>query len=138
MGDEQQQHHPPPLPADDGRIVPIAVYPRTRLTTLIATRLGLSFYRDLPAPGYELPVLDVPFVLPARFRQRAKKSPPRMYITFRVNHHLQAPMGFRSACRHHFKGEQPALEAHLVALADRWLAFAGTPRPSRPNQLCSA
>jgi len=33
-----------------GRIKPLVAYPETRLTTLVATHLGLARYSDLPPP----------------------------------------------------------------------------------------
>lgn len=123
-GAQQQQGGRPLLPADDGRVVPLSVYPRTRLTTLIATRLGLAFYRDLPAPGYEsYPFLFSPLCYLLAFDSEGISAKDVRHLA-REGKHLR---GFRSACRQHLGGEQPALEVHLVALADRWLAFAGNP-----------
>lgn len=103
-----------------GRIKPLVAYPETRLTTLVATHLGLARYSDLPPPSFAVyACLLTPLAYLFIF-DNCSLGPKDLRHLKKEGRLLRE---FRAACRRFFDHEDEDLERDVRALGDLWLSF---------------
>lgn len=101
---------------------PLVAWPETRLSTLIATHLGLTKYGDLPSPTFSNYAF---FITPIAYLFLFDLKSITAFSCRHRSSEGRILKDFRAACRRFFGRVDEELDALLVRLGDIWLAFTG-------------